>query len=38
MTYPGAIGDIKLDAKGDITGSYYIMWIVKDGKFVVCEE
>jgi len=32
--YDGALGQIKFDEKGDIIGSYYIMWIVKDGKFV----
>ena len=26
----------QFDAKGDL-GSYYIMWVVKDGKFVAYE-
>jgi branched-chain amino acid transport system substrate-binding protein len=37
-THEGAIGPIQFDRKGDIVGSYYIMWIVKDGKFVVYGE
>jgi branched-chain amino acid transport system substrate-binding protein len=32
-----AMGEIRFDHKGDITSSYYVMWIVKDGKFVVHE-
>ncbi len=29
-----ALGKVKFDEKGDIAGSFYIMWVVKDGKFV----
>jgi branched-chain amino acid transport system substrate-binding protein len=32
-----AMGTIAFDAKGDIKGSYYVMWVVKDGEFVLAE-
>ena len=33
-----AMGPLRFDKKGDITSSYYVMWIVKNGKFVLYEE
>jgi branched-chain amino acid transport system substrate-binding protein len=36
--YDGAIGKIQFDSKGDLASSYYIMWVVKDGKFVTVES
>ena len=33
-----AMGKLRFDRKGDITSSYYVMWIVKDGKFVVYDS
>lgn len=33
-----AMGTLQFDAKGDIQGTYYIVWIVKDGKFTVWEK
>lgn len=36
-TFDSAMGPLAFDEKGDIKGTYYIMWIVKDGEFVVWE-
>jgi branched-chain amino acid transport system substrate-binding protein len=33
-----AMGPLRFDKKGDITTSYYVMWIVKGGKFVLYDE
>ncbi len=33
-----AMGPLKFDAKGDITNTYYVLWVVKDGKFVLYED
>ncbi len=33
-----AMGPLKFDAKGDITDTYYVLWTVKDGKFVLYDE
>ena len=33
-----AMGPLQFDKKGDITSSYYVMWIVKRGKFALYEE
>lgn len=33
-TFPGAFGDISFDANGDVTKAPYVIWQVKDGKFV----
>ncbi|MBI5366548.1 MAG: branched-chain amino acid ABC transporter substrate-binding protein [Planctomycetes bacterium] len=38
IEYEGAIGKTQFDKKGDIVGSYYVLWIVKDGKFVLYEN
>jgi len=35
--FESAMGQIEFDAKGDIKGSYYVMWIVKNGKFEVYQ-
>ncbi|MFH1024168.1 MAG: branched-chain amino acid ABC transporter substrate-binding protein [Planctomycetota bacterium] len=35
--HEGALGKIAFDAKGDIRNSFYVMWTVKDGKFVMCK-
>ncbi len=32
-----AMGKLQFDAKGDITGTYYVMWIVTNGQFAVVE-
>lgn len=32
-----AMGTIEFNGKGDIKGSYYVMWVVKDGEFVLAE-
>ncbi len=32
--FPGAMGNIKFDEKGDVTVSPYIVWITRDGRFV----
>lgn len=32
-----AMGKLRFDKKGDITASYYVIWVVKDGKFVVVD-
>jgi hypothetical protein len=32
------MGPLRFDKKGDITTSYYVMWIVKGGKFVLYDE
>jgi len=34
MEFSGALGNIKFDAKGDVTASPYVVWITKGGKFV----
>jgi branched-chain amino acid transport system substrate-binding protein len=36
--YDGSIGKVQFDAKGDLASSYYIIWVVKDGKFVPYEN
>jgi branched-chain amino acid transport system substrate-binding protein len=36
-TFEAAMGNIQFDPKGDITSSYYVIWIVKNGEFVVYE-
>jgi len=33
-----AMGPLRFDQKGDITDTYYVMWVVKDGKFVLYED
>ncbi len=33
LEHKGAIGTIQYDEKGDLKGSYYVIWSVKDGKF-----
>ncbi|MBI5204651.1 MAG: branched-chain amino acid ABC transporter substrate-binding protein [Nitrospirae bacterium] len=33
VEFDGALGKIKLDAKGDVTVAPYIIWITKNGKF-----
>jgi branched-chain amino acid transport system substrate-binding protein len=33
-TFHGAFGDISFDKNGDVTKAPYVMWRVKDGKFV----
>jgi branched-chain amino acid transport system substrate-binding protein len=33
-----AMGPLRFDKKGDITSSYYVMWVVKNGKFVLYED
>lgn len=33
-----AMGTLRFDQKGDITSSYYVLWVVKGGKFVLYEE
>jgi branched-chain amino acid transport system substrate-binding protein len=33
-TFRGAFGDISFDRNGDVTKAPYVMWQVKDGKFV----
>lgn len=32
-----AMGPLRFDHKGDISDSYYVMWVVRDGKFVLYE-
>jgi branched-chain amino acid transport system substrate-binding protein len=32
-----AMGTLEFDAKGDIKGSYYVVWVVKNGEFVLAE-
>ena len=34
MTFNGAMGNIKLDPKGDVTAPPYVVWVVKGGKFL----
>jgi branched-chain amino acid transport system substrate-binding protein len=34
MKFNTALGEIKFDAKGDVTTSPYVVWITKGGKFV----
>jgi branched-chain amino acid transport system substrate-binding protein len=36
-TFDAAMGPINFDEKGDITTTYYVMWVVRDGNFVVHE-
>jgi len=36
--FDSSMGAIEFDAKGDIKGSYYVLWIVKDGKFAVWKK
>ncbi|MBI4713159.1 MAG: branched-chain amino acid ABC transporter substrate-binding protein [Planctomycetes bacterium] len=36
--YDGSIGKVQFDAKGDLASSYYIIWVVKGGKFVAYES
>ena len=33
-TFHGAFGDISFDRNGDVTKAPYVIWQVKDGKFV----
>jgi ABC-type branched-subunit amino acid transport system substrate-binding protein len=33
-TFKGAFGDISFDKNGDVTKAPYVVWKVKDGKFV----
>ncbi len=33
-TFPGAFGDISFDKNGDVTKAPYVIWQVKNGKFV----
>jgi hypothetical protein len=33
MDFNVALGNIKFDAKGDVTVSPYVVWITKNGKF-----
>lgn len=33
LEFPGALGKIKFDSKGDVTVVPYVVWITKDGKF-----
>jgi branched-chain amino acid transport system substrate-binding protein len=33
-----AMGKLKFDAKGDLQGSYYVIWTVKDGQFIVHDD
>jgi branched-chain amino acid transport system substrate-binding protein len=33
-TFHGAFGDISFDKNGDVTKAPYVIWVVKDGKFV----
>jgi branched-chain amino acid transport system substrate-binding protein len=37
IKYNGARGEISFDEKGDLTTAPYIMWQVRNGKFVPCE-
>lgn len=34
VKFPGALGEISFDSKGDVTASPYVVWITKDGKFI----
>lgn len=34
MEFQGALGNIKFDARGDVTRAPYVIWITKDGKFI----
>ncbi|RJQ49590.1 MAG: branched-chain amino acid ABC transporter substrate-binding protein [Nitrospiraceae bacterium] len=34
MEFSGALGNIKFDAKGDVTAAPYVVWITTGGKFV----
>jgi branched-chain amino acid transport system substrate-binding protein len=34
MEFSGALGNVKFDAKGDVTAAPYVVWITKGGKFV----
>jgi branched-chain amino acid transport system substrate-binding protein len=36
--FNSAMGPLEFDAKGDIKGTYYVIWTVKDGEFVVLEK
>ena len=36
-SFDTAMGKLQFDAKGDITGTYYVMWIVTNGQFAVVE-
>ena len=36
--FESSMGTLEFDAKGDIKGSYYVLWVVKDGKFVIWEK
>lgn len=38
LSYEGAIGKISFNEKGDIQGSFYVVWVVKDGEFQVSEQ
>ena len=36
-SFDTAMGKLEFDAKGDIKGSYYVMWIVTNGQFAVIQ-
>lgn len=38
MKFDCAMGSIGFDERGDITASYYILWVVKNGEFVPYEK
>ena len=33
-----AMGPLRFDKKGDITDTYYVLWVVKGGKFVLYDD
>jgi branched-chain amino acid transport system substrate-binding protein len=37
-TFDCAMGKLAFDERGDITASYYVMWIVKNGEFVLWKK
>lgn len=37
LTYEGAFGPIEFDQKGDVKVAPYVVWVVKEGKFVPYE-
>jgi branched-chain amino acid transport system substrate-binding protein len=37
-TFDCAMGKLAFDERGDITTSYYVIWIVKDGQFVLWKK
>jgi branched-chain amino acid transport system substrate-binding protein len=36
--FPTAMGPLRFDAKGDITSTYYVVWVVRKGEFVVDDR